>query len=77
LNALVIIPDCFRGEPILLSFFPPDTEEKKQILQRFVKEKADAAANTEVLLKVAEESRRRWSGVEGWGVFGLCWGGKV
>lgn len=47
------------------------------MVMKFIGEKADIAANSKLLLKVVEEAKMKFSGVEAWGAFGLCWGGKV
>ena len=33
--------------------------------------------NTTKLLDIAKEAREKYGSVEGWGTYGLCWGGKV
>ena len=61
-----------------MDYLPPDTEEKKQFLGRFRKDVVEKPGYVEALVSVAEEAKKgKWSGVEGWGVFGLCFGGKV
>jgi len=77
LDALILVTDFFKSEPLPLSLLPPDTDEKKQFLQAFVSGKAEPGKNVEALLEVAKEAREKWSSVKNWGVFGLCWGGKV
>lgn len=76
-NALVLIPDFFEGEPIGLDVFPIDSEEKKVRAQKFMAEKADSAKGASTALNVRKEAGEKFSGVESWGAFGLCWGGKV
>lgn len=77
LDAVVLVPDFFKGEPIALSIIPPDTDEKKMRAQRFMAEKANPSENFPNLIQTATEAKERWPAVEGWGVFGLCWGEKV
>jgi hypothetical protein len=77
LNGLVIIPDFFRGGGMPQHALPPDTEEKKEIIAKFRREKASFEANLPVLLQVAEEVKRQWPDVTAWGTLGLCWAGKV
>jgi hypothetical protein len=33
--------------------------------------------HTEALVNFTATAKEKWSGVESWGAFGLCWGGKV
>ena len=77
MNALVLIPDFFQGESIGLDIFPVDSEEKKARAQRFMTEKADFVKGASTALNVRKEAGEKFSGVESWGTFGLCWGGKV
>ena len=60
-----------------INLFPPDTDEKKAKVQKFITEKARSPEHTVNLTKVAVEAKERWSAVKSWGIFGLCWGGKV
>ena len=31
LDALIVVPDFFKGKPIQAAWFPPDTDEKKAV----------------------------------------------
>lgn len=73
-GALVVVPDFFKGEPLPLSAFPPDTEEKKALLAG-LREKANPALHIPALLQAAEELKAK--GFESLGSFGLCWGGLL
>ncbi|KAI9734882.1 MAG: hypothetical protein M1834_001962 [Cirrosporium novae-zelandiae] len=77
LKAMVLVPDFFKGEPLPLNMVPMDTDEKKAAGAKFISEKAGIPQNIDMLLKVTTEAKEKWSNVEAWGVFGLCWGGKV
>jgi hypothetical protein len=33
--------------------------------------------NAKDLLEFTKAAKGKWAGVESWGAFGLCWGGKV
>ena len=77
MNALILIPDFFEGEPIGLDTFPVDSEEKEARAQKFMAEKADFTKGASTALNVRKEAGEKFSGVESWGAFGLCWGGKV
>lgn len=46
-------------------------------LMDFLGKEADVESNKVVLLKVVEEAKQKWTGVESWAALGLCWGGKV
>lgn len=77
LNAVVLIPDFFDGEPLKHEYVPADTEEKKQMIAEFMAHKANIARNVGVVTEAVQEYRARFSAVCKWGAFGLCWGGKV
>src|SRR5277367_2374615 len=77
LGAVVIVPDFFKGEALPPDVFPPDTDEKKQIAEKFLAEQANIPKNTEALLQTAVEAKKQWPSVKNWGAFGLCWGGKI
>ncbi|MCJ1452592.1 hypothetical protein MMC28_002935 [Mycoblastus sanguinarius] len=77
LKAVVLVPDFFKGEPLPLSIYPPNTEEKKKMAGEFIAGTAEVGMNTTKLLDIAKEAREKYGSVEGWGTYGLCWGGKV
>jgi dienelactone hydrolase len=77
LNAVVLIPDFFDGEPLKHEYVPADTDEKKQIIAEFTAHKANIPRNVGVVIEAVEEYRTRFTSVQKWGAFGLCWGGKV
>lgn len=77
LNALVLVPDFFKGAPLEASIFPLDTPEKGQKIMSFLENEANPDTNKAVLLKVVEEAKAKWTGIESFGAVGLCWGGKV
>ncbi|ODQ54562.1 dienelactone hydrolase [Saitoella complicata NRRL Y-17804] len=74
----VYMPDFFRGSPFPASYYPPDTKEKKDALQKFFGAEASVKRNLEVLKGVVGEVVK---GREGesvcLGVYGFCWGGKL
>jgi dienelactone hydrolase len=77
LNALILIPDFFDGDGAKPEWFPTDTIERHGLLMNFVIRKAnwtEAAKGMPDLLKVYREI---FPGVNRWGAYGLCWGGKV
>ena len=77
LDAVVLVPDFFKGEPLSLGVVPSDTAEKKTIVQKFMAEKANPFEVFPSLFQTATEAKEKYPNVQGWGVFGLCWGGKV
>ena len=71
------MPDFFYGKPAARSDFPPDTEEKKKRMGDFFAGPAsppDTAAKVPGILK---EIEKQCSGINQWGVLGMCWGGKI
>jgi len=74
---LVIVPDFFKGEPLDISNYPPDTKEKQQKVNEFFTTKADIAKTIAAATKVIEDVKAKFPDVKKWGVFGYCWGGKV
>ena len=77
LGALVLMPNFFKGEGADPAAFPPDTPEKQKILKDFMTAHGDFDKNLADLLDFTEAAKEKWPGVVNWGVFGLCWGGKV
>ncbi|KAI1759512.1 alpha/beta-hydrolase [Hypoxylon sp. FL1150] len=78
LGALVIVPDFFAGARADPSWLPADTDEKKAAFAKFRAESADVPRNVAKLLEVRRAAGERWASAgDNWGVFGLCWGGKV
>ena len=77
LDAVVLVPDFFKGEPLSLGVVPSDTAEKKTMIQNFMAEKANPFEVFPSLVQTATEAKEKYPNVQGWGVFGLCWGGKV
>jgi dienelactone hydrolase len=77
-KALVLMPDFFKGEPLPLSIYPPDTDEKMQMAKAFMT-KVDIGWSVEKLVEVVKEAKGKeeFGGVKSWGAYGLCWGGKV
>lgn len=71
------MPDVLENEYADVAWFPMDNEEKQNALQGFF---AKTAAPPLVLPKVKAwlaEAKTKYPSVEKWGIFGLCWGGKV
>ncbi|KAL1857996.1 hypothetical protein Plec18170_003220 [Paecilomyces lecythidis] len=77
LNAVVLVPDLFHGDAARHEWFPPDNQEKKDLLAAFISSKAAFPANVEALWELVGASKIKFSRVQNWGAYGLCWGGKV
>ena len=78
-GALVLMPDFFKGEPLPLSLYPPDTDEKKKTAMSFMATTANIDGNVVKLVEVVKEAKGKgeYESVKNWGTYGLCWGGKV
>lgn len=77
LGALVLVPDFFKGKPLPLSLYPPDTDEKKKTAGAFMQGTANFDINLLKLGEVVKEAKGKYDTVKGWGCYGLCWGGKI
>ena len=75
LDALVLVPDFFKGDTFPMGV--QGEEEKKAAVEKFLTEQAAFPKNIEALHHVATAAKETWSTVQNWGVFGLCWGGKI
>lgn len=76
-DTLILVPDFFKGEPASPDWIPADTEEKKQRLTTFMATKADPEPNLRTLLSLTAAAQAEFGSVRFWGVYGLCWGGKL
>ena len=75
---LVLIPDLFDGPGLDYDAVPPDTEEKGKKIQAFLGGPANLQTNLEKLLVFRKALADKYPAAEGhWGLFGLCWGGKL
>ncbi|TVY86539.1 putative AIM2 family protein [Lachnellula willkommii] len=78
LNALVLVPDFFKGAKMEFSWYGDDlSEESKALKEAFAQYALDFPAFVPALRDVVGEGKGRWEGVKAWGAYGLCWGGKV
>lgn len=71
------MPDYFRGSPADPDWFPTDTEEKAWLLQVFKDKQSSTSQMSSMVIQSTTNAKLRWPSVQGWGVFGLGWGGKV
>ncbi|QIX00546.1 hypothetical protein AMS68_006063 [Peltaster fructicola] len=72
----VYMPDFFDGEPADVAWYPPQTDEHKEKLGKFFETKAAPPKSIERAGKIIDEIQSK-KNIKEWGVFGLCWGGKV
>ena len=77
LDALVLVPDFFKGEPAQGAWFAGGEENDKK-KNAFMTKVANGFGDAlKELSAVVEDSKKKWSSIESWGANGLCWGGKV
>ncbi|KAL7814381.1 Alpha/Beta hydrolase protein [Trichoderma gracile] len=75
---LVLVPDFFDGTGLDINAVPMDTPEKAQKVQDFISTTGNPQANVEKLLALRKALADKYPAIEGhWGLFGLCWGGKL
>lgn len=72
-----MIPDFFKGAPVQLENYPPDTDVKKANLQAFFKGPADPVSNVKIVKELLPKLKEQYPEVEKWALVGLCWGGKI
>jgi len=77
LNALVLVPDFFKGEPIQGAWLAGGEENEKLKATWWAKHVSNSDRSVKELLDVVEEGKKKWKSVSSWGANGLCWGGKV
>lgn len=76
-NARVIVPDFFDGHPLDMSLYPPDTEEKMKAAKAWREKHGDTDEGLSALLRVRKALDDKYPTIKSWGIYGLCWGGKV
>ncbi|RFU78627.1 dienelactone hydrolase [Trichoderma arundinaceum] len=77
-GSLVLVPDFFDGKGLDQGDIPNDTEEKTQRVYAFFNSTANPQDNLIKLLALRKELAEKYPAIEGhWGLFGLCWGGKL
>ncbi|KAF3073646.1 hypothetical protein CFAM422_004398 [Trichoderma lentiforme] len=75
---VVLVPDFFDGPGLDIDAVPMDTEEKQKKVQAFFGSTGNPQTNLEKLLVLRKALTEKFPAVEGnWGLFGLCWGGKL
>ena len=77
-GAVVVVPDFFKGEVLGTDILPIDSDEKKARMGAFFQGPANIGNNVKNLIAVRKALADKFPAAEGhWGVFGLCWGGKI
>lgn len=77
-GALVLVPDFFHAAELDKNIFPVDTPEKKEQVQAFMSGPAEIQKGVQSLIEIRAAVEDKYPLAAGhWGVFGLCWGGKV
>lgn len=77
LDALVLVPDFFKGEPAQGVWFAGGEENDKKKDAFMAKHLGSFDKGVQELLAVVEDGKKKWPSAESWGANGLCWGGKV
>jgi len=76
-NYQVFMPDFFDGKPADISWYPPDTKEKGQLLGNFFQTTAAPAKTAARVPGIVKEIEAQYSSIKTWGLVGFCWGGKI
>lgn len=71
------MPDFFAGNPANIEWYPPDTEEKKTVLQKWVKEVLSAEKHVAAFEEMVSAAKKESPEITSWGGMGYCWGGKI
>lgn len=74
----VYMPDFFEEKPADISWYPPDTDDKKQKMGAFFSGPAAPPKTVQRIPRVVNEIQdKEGAGSSGWGIVGYCWGGKI
>ena len=72
------MPDFFKGEPLPLDAFPTGDDQRKiKAAAEFMATKANLGKCLELLMEVRRDVAVKYESVKAWGIYGLCWGGKL
>lgn len=83
LNAVVLVPDFFKGSPLkpedmlTANDTPAEKLAKEELSKKFLAERGNHLRNLVVIKEAMQQYQKRFPSVAKWGIFGLCWGGKV
>ncbi|KAF1988509.1 dienelactone hydrolase family protein [Aulographum hederae CBS 113979] len=73
----VIMPDWFGDNPADITQYPPDTPEKVEYINNFFNDNASPDAIIPQIPGIVKAVGEKNPSVEGWGIMGHCWGGKI
>jgi len=73
----VFMPDFFGGNPADVSWYPPDSDEKKEKFTKWLGENAAPPKHLPKVPTLLEAAEKTNSNIKSWGVIGYCWGGKM
>ncbi|KAG8905793.1 hypothetical protein FRB99_008218 [Tulasnella sp. 403] len=76
-NALVVIPDFFKGNAASHDLFPPKTDEDQAKIQDWFAKSGNFALHIDELDEAVEELRKSEGADVKIGSVGYCWGGKM
>ncbi|RPA80776.1 hypothetical protein BJ508DRAFT_415244 [Ascobolus immersus RN42] len=76
-HPLILMPDLFKGEPMLLSNYPPNTPEKQALITKFFEGPANPANTVEAVKAYLRAAQERYPEITDWIIAGFCWGGKI
>ena len=71
------MPDLLRGQVAEPSWFPPDTDEKRQKMGALFEGPANIPKTAKKVPSVVRAIAEQVPGIQKWAVVGFCWGGKV
>ncbi|KAL3419454.1 AIM2 family protein C30D10.14 [Phlyctema vagabunda] len=76
LNAIILVPDFFRGNPAQYEWFTNQSQECKQAKETWLKN-MKFKEHLPDLYKVLDAAKDVYPEALNWGAYGLCWGGKM
>lgn len=77
IGCLVLVPDFLQGEVAKEEWFAPGLSPELEKERNAFFGILGLEENVKKLTEFVEVAKGEWKGVESWGTFGLCWGGKV
>ncbi|RDW92494.1 hypothetical protein BP5796_01888 [Coleophoma crateriformis] len=73
----VFMPDFFHGKPADITWFPPDTDEKKQNMGNFFQNQGAPPKTAKIVPDLLKDIEKKYPEIKTWGIAGFCWGGKI
>ncbi|PMD31223.1 dienelactone hydrolase [Hyaloscypha variabilis F] len=77
LDLIVVVPDFFKGSPMLGEWYTNPTEESDKLKNAFLAQAFNFKNHAQELLDFNSAAKSKFASVSSWGAVGLCWGGKV